>query len=341
MTRLRDLVTLNYKKNLGTVGIEIETESSNGYSLPDFKYWRAEGDGSLRNFGVEFILSKPLDPGSREYAEAMVEFDKFAKTQKFLDSTYTSVHVHLNFADREARHLANFITLYLLFENVLTRYCGPDRDGNLFCLKTKDSEASYLLYRDLLKHIASGSTNYFLRSLNAARYKYSALNIVPLGTQGSVEVRTHPGATSSAPVDKWVKMLMCLYELAQKYNNPVEIMKETLNLTNYRDFSRKVFGHYHASFDQNKLDEDVSENLIYAKTLAYAVADWSTFGEVVHTVERFQNESLYLDELTAVAAFDRGVEEAIARIRTRAVQAPLPTRRGRPVVPTFTLTTDE
>lgn len=338
MSKLHEIVEIRYKKGLGTVGLEIETETKNTYEVPPMKYWTAHSDGSLRNFGVEFVLSRPLDPGSKEYAEALLEFDNFAKTKKFLDSTYTSVHVHFNFVDRQARHLANFITLYLLFENVLTRYCGPDRDGNLFCLKTQNSEASYMLYRDLLKAISEGRAHNFIRNLSANRYKYSALNVVPLNNLGSVEVRTHPGTSQSSVINRWVNILMCLYNLAQKYNNPMEIMKKTIGLNDYGNLVREVFGSYTNFFDADKWDEDIRENLIYAKTLAYSVDNWDTFGEPVHTVERFSDDYFYIDELAPMAAQDAELGRVLERIRTRPA-APL--RRGRATTPTFQLNRDE
>lgn len=290
MSTLNQFLKGRYRGGLGAVGIEIETETKIAYDVPGFKYWTAHTDGSLRNYGIEYVLATPLDPGSEKYIAAMSEFETFAKAIAFENSTYTSVHVHLNFVDKELTSLANFITLYVLFEGMLTRYCGPDRDGNLFCLKTRDAETLYLLYRDLLKSIESGRGQPFIKGLSASRYKYSALNVVPLTNFGSVEVRTHPGVTDVKLINRWVNILMRLYTLADTYKSPLEIL-EMYRKMGTKEFVNYVFDHYVKYFDEKTIDKDLFDGLIYAKTLAYAVDDWSTFG-VYKEPARFVDEGV-------------------------------------------------
>lgn len=281
MSKLCEHRTGVYVSKLGEVGIEIETESPVPYTSDSLKYWSAHGDGSLRNYGVEFVLRTPLDVDSKKYIEALNEFDTFSKKQKFLESVYTSVHVHLNFVDKDVKCIANFIVLYVILENVLTRYCGPDRDGNLFCLKTADAETSVELYRNLIERLGTGLTSVskkFLGSLNANTNKYSGLNVVPLRTLGSIEVRTHPGTTDVEVIDRWVHILHRLYTLAEKYPDPTEILRDIYKAKSYSSFVKDILGEYYRFFSEENIDNDVHATLFYAKTLVYNIKDWSTYG---------------------------------------------------------------
>lgn len=298
MTTLQDLREGAYVPNMGEVGIEIETECLNEYRVPPLKYWDAKVDGSLRHIGIEYILKKPLNHNSAEYKEAIEEFNGISKKFKFLESTYTSVHVHLNMVDREIIHLANFITLYLIFENTLTRYCGPDRDGNLFCLKTSDAEQSYRTYVDLISAISSGRANGYISRLISSQIKYSALNVAPLRNLGSVEVRTHGGSSDVVEITRWVDMLMCLYNKAQKFKNPVEIVnlfrdeKKNLSVLNL------IFGDLSKYFDVGYLDKDLKSTLYYAAAVASSVKDWDKFSKIEIEKPKFTTKMMIFDEVS-------------------------------------------
>jgi hypothetical protein len=281
LTTLHSTSIKGHRTGMGSFGIEIETESKGAYDVPYISRWSSHSDGSLRNFGIEYVLAAPLSLDTPEYKEAIEQFRGVAKRYKFEKSTYTSVHVHLNFVDKSLVSLANFIVLYVLFENMLTRYCGPDRDGNLFCLKGADSEASIDLYRDLMVALTGSLKGFqnFVYTLNQNTYKYSALNIVPLKQLGSVEVRTHPGTTDIDEVDRWVRILNCLYEAADRYRDPREILRQIRDRRTFIPFVNHIFGDYSKYFDEKTLDEDIFRNLFYTKYMLYNVKNWDTFGK--------------------------------------------------------------
>lgn len=285
-----------YARNLGSFGLEIETESKNPYNLGLSNYWSTHSDGSLRDFGVEFIFKKPLDIDSNEYKNALKEFEDWTKLIKFENSTYTSVHVHLNFVEKDLTHLANFIVLYVLLDNVLTRYCGADRDGNLFCLKSENAEASVMLYRELFGYLSGDyqfkTVSTWVGNLNQNVYKYSSLNIVPLKNLGSVEVRTHPGTTDVKVIDRWVHILNCLYTAAQRYRDPREIMAQLRDRRTYIGFVKHIFGNYAQYFDEKTIDEDIGRNLFYAKYLVYGIKDWSKFGKIELPFRKFKERTV-------------------------------------------------
>src|SRR5690242_2495326 len=120
-----------YKNYPRSIGLEIETETKEPYDIPRFSFWAVHADGSLRDFGQEYVLVQPL--AIEQIPLALDEFKDKTKGIKFIqDSLTTSVHVHLNFLDQSFQTLGNFLILYTMFENLLIRYSGEDRLSNLF-----------------------------------------------------------------------------------------------------------------------------------------------------------------------------------------------------------------
>jgi hypothetical protein len=288
-------------KEKGLVGIEIETESLRPYDYPNLKYWTCHEDRSLRNYGVEYVLSHPLNPDGKAYIEAMTEFEALAKTTKFIDSQYAGLHVHINMSNVSLVHLMNFISLYCIFEKTLTKYCGPDRDGNLFCLKTSDAETSFYNYVALTEAIEDGTGNSFIQRLSADRLKYSGLNIVPLRHLGSVEVRTHYGTTDRAVIERWVRILMAIYNQAGALKSPVEVVN--LFRDNYASIiAKRIFGDDAKHLPLENIEAEVAECLYYAVGVANASKDWSKFGskKPEGRYNKFNKQDLDLRQLTEI-----------------------------------------
>jgi hypothetical protein len=266
----------------GELGVEIETETLRPYDHPRFDNWTTHADGSLRNFGVEYVLRVPLD--YKDIGAALTEFELKTRQIAFVPSVYTSVHVHFNQKNRTLQQVFNFIALYLLFEEPLGRYCGPDREGNLFCLKTSNSERNLLNITNLITHIDNGNRR-GVASLNANNLKYAGLNIAPLRNFGSLEVRTHYGTTDINLIDRWIAMLHTgIYKKALTFNNPVEIINR-FNQIGYEKFLIECFGDYAKYLSFSK--KDFEKTLWYATCVAGAVTDWSSFGDEKKKQENF------------------------------------------------------
>lgn len=266
----------------GDIGLEIETESLKHYAyvpgLGDF--WSVHNDGSLRNIGVEYVFSKPYMIDGAEYKAALEVFDKQSKAVKFETSTYTSVHVHLNISREEMKTIANFFTIYFIVEELLNQYCGPDRDGNLFCLKTSVAESTFHAAKEIVEAADSGPD--FLRHavsrLQNNQLKYSALNIYALRHFGSLEVRTHPGSTNVEVIDRWVHILWALILYARRHKSPVSIVNNYHDTPDKRSFLLSVFGEYRKYFVLDNLEERLSDGVFYATLIANSSQNWANFG---------------------------------------------------------------
>lgn len=289
MTKLGELLDfVDYPK--GEIGLEIETESLKNYAVISEvnKYWTAKADGSLRNVGVEFVFNQPLNFKSYQYVEAMDAFEKQTKAVKFHPSPYASVHVHFNMLDKEPIELMNFFTLYFLFEELFGEYCGADRHGSLFCLPTNRAEIIYRNIKMMAQAINEGAGYNFIRQLNNGSFKYSGLNVVPLRTLGSVEVRTHGCTYDRAAIDRWVGILYKLYERSSKYKTPVEIVNQ-LQKVSLRSFVVRHLEEYSEFFNLFDLEKKMEDGIWYASSLAGAVDDWSKFTGLKNKKQAFKS----------------------------------------------------
>lgn len=286
MTVYDDLKVLkNYKKHTGTYGIEIETEAPEQYLIPQFKYWKyTDEEHSLRGFGIEYMLKAPLlwpeeiDASLKEF-ETKTNFCNFDK-----DSGSTSVHVHMNMLDEKWITLANILTTYALFENLLIRFSGPTRRSNLFCLPICDAEEQYKDMIKLLQHIKFGKFSN-IWNFEEKTNKYSALNFVPLTIHGSIEFRSFRGDPSKEAIRVWVDILDHLLQFARSVESPAAIID--LYRQDKKMLGQVVFGNdllkelYAETLKQGDNPEKlISQNFWYAASIALWNKDWTSFGEI-------------------------------------------------------------
>lgn len=283
------------ERHTGSYGVEIETETLRKYEYPELKYWRCTKDGSLRDWGVEYILKAPAD--IKELHKALAEFDLCEKKYKFnKGSISTSVHVHINMLNETYLTLANFLTAYALVENLLIIYSGPDRLSNLFCLPMRDAEGAVDHIVKMLQAI--GRNNFKASSLHPDHVKYGALNCAPLNKLGTVEVRCFRGETDAKVIEKWIAILDKLKKYAKSEGlTPVKICEhfmkrgENIVVDIFGEFAKELMV-------PEKTKALLRENIWYAAKISNSSKDWSKFGLV--KVKKVYKEKLKgeLDALT-------------------------------------------
>lgn len=269
-------VQRNIVKYDGLLGVEIETETLVPYELPRMKFWTTVADGSLRNYGIEYVLNQPLNTGA-DLDAALEEFE--TKTKKFdfiQDSVSTSVHVHINFLNQTFRTLANFLTVYSLMENLLIRFSGPDRLSNLFCLPICDAEEIVENIISLLTQIDNPGGFRGIR-LGADMMKYGAINISAFPQRGSLEIRSFRGVTDVNIIRDWTTLLKNMLEYSKRDITPVDIVNQ------WRDTQiemiEDVFGNKFQLLICDNVDALVQKNLWYAARIASFTKDWSKFAQ--------------------------------------------------------------
>lgn len=316
------------KSRRGTFGLEIETEvpfatkeyleilnpiaadedSGDVFPVPDFGLaegyglwdgvWTGVYDGSLRNFGVEYIFKEPLT--LEDTLRAFEEFEENTRGVQFIeDAPGTSVHVHVNFLDEHLFTAMSFITLWLLFEAVLTEYSGPTRRSNLYAIPALCAKGSVDNYVKIAQQAFMGRTP----GISESAGKYSALNPVSLRQLGTLEVRTMRGTTNIETLKSWVLMLYEMLEFSRG-RTPDDILEEYQELRG--DLLKKVF---EKSYEDLKYIDSIDERLQDGLTNAYRLAssiEWSdeelkkAWGKSKKKHEALTPEVIF-DELTGVA----------------------------------------
>lgn len=277
---------------VGTFGIEIETETVSGESYGDIleelredrnglyypnptENWRATLDGSLRNFGVEFVLKKPLSLS--DAFKALDEFDeKIAQKVNFIQGAPgTSVHVHINMLRETPLTLAKFLVIWVLCENLLLEFSGQTRRSNLYALGSRVAETVVDNYTHMFRKMVRHS--YDVLIFPEQDTKYSALNIQNLASKGTVEARCFRGTTNVSEIKEWLMVLNSLLAFARSDIYPNEI------LLNYRDqgleFIKNIFPEelVERIVDPMFAEKLIDRNLVYCQWLVESVEDWKSF----------------------------------------------------------------
>lgn len=255
------------------VGVEIEIE---GRRLPiPERYWRVDRDGSLRGEeALEYVLARPSSIDDVEKALAHLR-EAFNHANSRIDETVRAgVHIHINCQQLTLKELYNFFVLYLALENVLIKYCGEYREGNLFCLRCQDAE--FLLY----ELVAAAKDRGFMRHFHSDDLRYASMNVKALGDYGSLEFRAMRSTKDFDAILDWAKILLNLRQVAVKFDNPVQIIQEVSRI-GCMAFLDKCLGP-HAKFFKGvpEVDNLLYEGVQLAQCVAYCVK-WETWEKPV------------------------------------------------------------
>jgi len=190
-------------------GMEVEVEFANDfptwirstpvgeYKLADrglIPFWSPVLDGSLRN-GIEFISAHPMTED--ELSEGIdLLWDKLEAVNPTPKHTpRTSIHIHTNVSDLTLQHAGAFLFIWAVVEEVITKQMTP-RWLNNFC---------YSFVK------ARGAIDTIINLLNddnhvALRWKYTALNVLPIVDKGTLEMRIFPFSINRDEIKTFVKV---------------------------------------------------------------------------------------------------------------------------------------
>lgn len=247
------------------VGIEIEME---GRNLPvdsvvsNTASWKGTTDGSLRGeSSAEYVLSKPVRRD--KVSTVLKELQDYLASEKakLIPSDNAGVHVHINVQQLTFKQVVNFAILYFIFEDLLVKFCGTSREGNLFCLRVKDAEA--LLWA-LRQCILEGS----FRKLQDNSYRYASLNFTSLSKYGSLEFRSMRSVDDFSVISTWVELLLRVKDASREYEEASDIIASA-SQSGFSRFFTQVFGGYSDLLHCKELDEIVLAGLRRVQDVAY------------------------------------------------------------------------
>lgn len=261
MTQIKDYFRFPMWPPENIIGLEVEMESEGlmGLNIPA---WRKDGDGSLRGHGVEFILEHPL---SEKDARKAVDdlYQGFKRADKIKPSDRCGVHVHVNCQRLEIEQVFNYVTLYLILEDLILKWCGEDREGNLFCLRAKDAE--WLLYSLIGDKRDMGI---FSETTNRRMYKYASINIAAIHYYGSLEFRALRTPSSPKPVKDFISLLLRIREKALDVKEGKDFIS-ACSARGETEWAREILGPHFNMLRCEGMDHMIMDGVRRIQALAY------------------------------------------------------------------------
>jgi hypothetical protein len=273
------------------VGVEIEMENAVAVGST---YWRATNDGSLRDNGVEYVLSQPLT--GVDLLRALDELEHIVHDNGFTPTfgERTSTHVHVDVRDLDKEQLTSYILMYMALEIPLFKLCGEDRESSNFCPSYRQAESQVVAINKLIKANRFPSVHRVL--LGSERY--AGCNINSVHKFGSLEFRGHRGEYRKEPILLWINLLLSLKDFAR--NIDPNTIPHLARVNGLDSFVEKVFG--------RKLFEKVRYSGMYK--------------DVLHGIKLVEY-ALNLDKLDKAMSKDRsnGVSESFSEfLKSRGIE---------------------
>lgn len=246
---------LLYGIELEIEGLEAEPENRVQRCVAGVQYHE---DGSLRNNGGEFVTS-PMN-----FATLEDVLTGFFHKNKFTEENYSercSVHVHANCQDLTINQIRLVIAVYQVLEKVLFNFIKNDRENNIFCVPLSES---------IIGTRIMTSPEELMQLAHRKWRKYTALNLLPLFTQGTLEFRHMAGTKDYGYILQWCDIIGSIFKYAR--NNQFDtIIKDIQRLNTssaYGTFMQGVFpGHLYDILAVGKFREHLEEGVINMKCM--------------------------------------------------------------------------
>lgn len=245
------------------VGLELEIENFNPEADRWFEGFSFTEDGSLRStdggIGIEAITA-PVE--TQFVRDLLIGF--FAE-YNISPKNYTercSTHVHANVDNLTPEQLATLCLIYQTVESLLFLYVGDERDKNIFCVPWNQCNLSYNIVQRVIDAPKSDSP---FRNWQ----KYSALNLIPIVTQGSVEFRHLGGTCDIDKIMEWIALISCMFKYAQEV--PLVVAQESIiqmnTVSNYREWLSSIFGKYTDLLMSPGFEKSLSSGVVDSKLM--------------------------------------------------------------------------
>ncbi len=267
----------------GDVGVEIEVETKTAmYDANIPCGWKPVREGSLRNNGIEFVMTKAFNI---DVAKAKIK-DMTACIEKHgpIESRRTSVHVHMNVQEYSPKKIWAIITCMWLLEDLISEYAGVDRKGNLFCLRASDaSNIIKLASSDVSAKNHHKAFSYF----GAENSKYCGLNLANILKFGTLENRLMRGTNNPEAIIMWMNMLHHVKSKAvELFDSPIDVF-DTFWVEGTKDWVKKLMPDDFMKFIETVPEwvEIVDDSCDLVVNFPYEV-DWDIYQSNINKITR-------------------------------------------------------
>lgn len=252
----------------GHIGVEIEVE---GKHLPrEVDGWNVVADGSLKaEEALEYVIPVPTDLNGVKKAIDDLQQAFVKRKAVYYDSVRAGVHVHLNVQQYLLKDFFRLVIAYYILEDVLVSWCGPTREGNLFCLRLRDAEWLLFQLREAIK-----AQNW--KVLNTENIRYASLNYLSLFKYGSIEFRCMRSTPEMQNVIRWVEILLDLEEGVKVFKKPDDMIKFMSEDGELNFLNTVLPNTAYMLRGQHDLAKKLRQGVRRAQVLAFAT-DWNLF----------------------------------------------------------------
>lgn len=233
-------------------GIELEIEN---FPVPmeeaEATGFNFVADGSLRNNGIEAVSNPNNTKGLLVTTEAL--WEKYnIKENNFSDRT--SIHVHANVWDFSSEAFKSLTLYYQVFEELLFDFVGHDRANNIFCVPWYEAGITALNHRRMIEKPRDWQ-------------KYTALNLHPVVSQGTVEFRHMHGHANLEMLTAWLAIIDDLMLTAKKsdYNVVVNTINDLNTNSQYYNFLTTTFPSSWKFLMSDRWEHKLSRGVVEAK----------------------------------------------------------------------------
>lgn len=303
-------------------GVEMELEGVNvGFNDMNpagiLDYWAPHPDGSLRQYKghppCEWVFNSPVKyKPAIERVNQLFDYLEGNKAE-IVCSNRTSVHVHFNMADKAAYQVINMFILFSILEDLMDRYCGEDRNGNLFCLSSRHAQQQIQWVEDICF-----KNRQFMFKENQ---RYCSFNLASINKFGSVEFRGMRGLNKREDVIKWLDILNDFCNFAcYEMKNPSTLLEDIsrqgpMGLLN-NIFSKKNVTELTKGLEEHEINASIYEGLRMVQMLCYRIGT------------EFDQVRLRGRDFWASFSEDKDLGPDVAAEDVRAMQAAPPRPRG-------------
>jgi hypothetical protein len=225
------------------IGIEVEVE---GYNRQQLAHWNAIDDGSLRNSGVEFVLSKPL--AGSDLVDAIEEIDNMFSRKAPSKSFRTSTHIHVDVTDMYYDEYIRFVLALYSFEPLFFAVNSVDRTSSNFCLPLKKSQGLIKGLSHAIEPNRGLEPLHSIDRLSSCWPKYSSINLASTQFLGTIELRCYECMTDKESLLNAINRLLVIKDLSQEFEG------------SYRQFLKHIKGLDYSKFFGNSFDKGFEFN---------------------------------------------------------------------------------
>ena len=233
------------------VGIEVEIENVL-FVDPNVRLqiWKMEEDGSLRNNGREFKTTAiPIG-----YVEPALNRLLTGLNPDYDFSHRTSIHIHQDVRGLQLQQLLALLFTYMVCESLLFKFAGNTRKTSIYCVPVVNTS--------LLRQLSAPEqlVNQ-IRELGHWWPKYTALNLAPISSFGTVEYRHLSGTDNIGKICAWLDLIsrLKIWAYRMPYTEICALISDLNTNSQYRGFVESVFGDACSLLDLSDLLSDMEE----------------------------------------------------------------------------------